>query len=194
MEELTENKYKSILRDIKISKLKGDFSDFKIISIDDIKKDKKLYNDLVFIGENIPNSLVCGSIALKLFGLLHRDHNDIDLMIEDENRYSYMPVGMYETEHENRLGFSKVKEVKQSKIKKLLGIKPKEKTIDFFKGEIESLDYYILEIGDLKIKVINPMYVIESKNKSVDYLMLDFFSDKNHSDIKECFNKMGYLK
>lgn len=77
------------------SELKSEFRDLKLkvinnevkLSISD-DRIEVLSDKLEFIQNTFPNDIISGSLALKLFGLLNRDHNDIDILIKDKGRYS----------------------------------------------------------------------------------------------------------
>ncbi len=155
--EIYEQELKTSFRDLKLSVIGGyDFS----FSVERINISRR---ELEFISERFPNDIISGSLALKIYGLLDRDINDIDILIDDKYRFdSYINdyYGSYKT-HKN-----------QNKIERRLGYKrfdykpgffTKKRTykVDFF--ENDGSKYNDLEFNGKKLKIHNPMELIDFK-------------------------------
>jgi hypothetical protein len=51
---------------------------------------ERLSKELKFINNKYPNSIISGSLALNLYGLIYRDMKDIDLIIEERQNLHYI--------------------------------------------------------------------------------------------------------
>ena len=98
-----ENDIKSEIRDLKIKIISGEFE----VNFSDVNK-KRHREELNFILNKLStNDVISGSLALKLYGLLDREIGDIDILIEDENRYNDYTLDYYGVRLDNRLGYKK---------------------------------------------------------------------------------------
>ena len=116
-------------------------------------------NELTFISRNFPNDIITGSIALSLFGLINREISDIDILINDENRfsdYSNSTYGDDETGNiKNRLGYILFD------FKKNFFTKKKKYEVDFFKNEDSK--YIEFEFNGINLKLQHPLEIINAK-------------------------------
>lgn len=150
---LSPDELKTEFRDYKLKVLNGDIT-FKP-SKDALETHKDL---LYFISDTFPNDVVSGSLALSLFGLLHRKTNDIDIIIDDRNRYpKYVKDGYDDDEFStpNRLGY------REFKYKRGIFTSEKEYTVDFF--ENVGASFITIDFGSKKIKVHNPLEIMDYK-------------------------------
>ena len=173
---LDDNELKSEMRDLKLKLVSGEF-DFKI-NKDFLRSNKKLFR---FIKSNFPNDIVSGSIVLKAYGLLSRESNDLDILINNSSRYSSYRKGDYgeaeETHVSNRLGYVDV-EYKDG----FFSFKKKYK-VDFF--ENLSASYNIVD----GIKFHNPIEVLNCKMN----MTLGGYSEssrKHRKDLTDVFRMM----
>ena len=103
---LDDNELKSELRDLKLKIVSGEY-EFKI-NKDFLKDNRKLIN---FIKSSFPNDIVSGSFVLRSYGLINRELNDLDILINDSNRYTGYTKGGYNDEEDeisNRLGYKEI--------------------------------------------------------------------------------------
>ena len=123
--------------------------------------------------------ILTGSIALRLFGLLHRGSNDIDILIRDKDRYSYIKDD-YEWEIPNRLGY------KSFNYKPGFFSKRIEYDVDFFEDlgcnftEIEIDDFFLEKKS---IRVHNPIEILDFKMR----MAIEAKSDKHNDDLTKIF-------
>ena len=87
---LDDNELKSELRDLKLKIVSGEY-EFKI-NKDFLKDNRKLIN---FIKSSFPNDIVSGSFVLRSYGLINRELNDLDILINDSNRYTGYTKAVY---------------------------------------------------------------------------------------------------
>lgn len=73
---------KSELRNLKIESILN--SNLFNLSDNNVEKFK---NELSAIRKEFPNSIICGSLALNLLGIINRDINDIDILVESDGKY-----------------------------------------------------------------------------------------------------------
>ena len=74
---LTPSELQTEFRDYKLKVLNGE------IDFNPTLKEK--YKDLLyFISDEFPNDIISGSLALNILGLIYRDTNDIDIIIDDK--------------------------------------------------------------------------------------------------------------
>lgn len=147
-----------------------EFRDFKLKLIQNelnfsVNKDviKKYHTGLSFIKKEFPNDIISGSIALTLLGLIHRDINDIDILIKDENRYSGYINNDYVGDDEeeasnllaNRLGYIVFK------YKPGFFSKTKEYEVDLFK-DIDA-KYIEFDFEGTTLKLQHPLEIITAK-------------------------------
>lgn len=140
---------------------------------------KKYYDHLLFITKEFPNDVITGSIGLSLFGLIHRDIGDIDILIKDENRYSKYINDSYgddEVKIENRLGFIKFD------FQKGLFSRRKIYQVDFFKDLGVNFIEFQFEGNNLKIQ--HPLEILSAKMGMTR-------NDKHYRDLEVILYKFG---
>jgi hypothetical protein len=148
---------------------------------------RSLGNELDFIKDTFrEEDIITGSIALRLFGLLHRGSNDIDILIKDKDRYSYIKDD-YEWEIPNRLGYKSFNYRPNFFSKKI------EYDVDFF--EDLGCNFTEIEIDDLNlsksciflekksIRVHNPIEILDFKMR----MAIEAKSDKHNDDLTKIF-------
>jgi len=152
--------------------LRMEFRNFKLKSINNeiefkisdsmIDENKEL---LTFITDTFPNDIITGSLALKLFGLISRKSNDVDILIKDKNRYDKYILDGYDDEFTtpNRLGY------KPFKYKKGIFSKEVEYNVDFFEDKNVPFLEFTIDISTTfhsnikKIKIHNPLEIMDYK-------------------------------
>ena len=165
---------------LSLDDLRMEFRNFKLKSINNeiefkisdsmIDENKEL---LTFITDTFPNDIITGSLALKLFGLIGRKSNDVDILIKDKNRYDKYIIDNYDDEFTtpNRLGY------KPFKYKKPFhGIdlwfrfsKEVEYNVDFFEDKNVPFLEFTIDISTTfhsnikKIKIHNPLEIMDYK-------------------------------
>jgi hypothetical protein len=120
---------------------------------------------LTFITDTFPNDIITGSLALKLFGLIGRKSNDVDILIKDKNRYDKYIIDNYDDEFTtpNRLGY------KPFKYKKGIFSKEVEYNVDFFEDKNVPFLEFTIDISTTfhsnikKIKIHNPLEIMDYK-------------------------------
>ena len=143
----------------------NEFRDFKLrlISSDvefNINKEsvKKYKNELFFIKSNFPNDIITGSLALNLLGLIDREISDIDILIDDVNRYSNYNLSSYKEDTiVNRLGFI------YFNYKRNFFTRRRYYTVDFFKNV--NVDYIEFEFQGTTLKVQHPLMIMSLKRE-----------------------------
>jgi len=170
--------------------LKKEFRDFKLKVMDDvivfnITNDAidNLSEELDFVKNTFrEDDILTGSIALRLFGLLHRRSSDVDILIKDKNRYSGYIKERYgddETSTPNRLGYLNFK------YKPGIFYKTKEYEVDFF--EDLGSNFTEIPVGDFLytryIRIHNPIEILDFKMK----MAIDGKSDKHNEDLTNIF-------
>ena len=157
---------------LSLDDLRMEFRNFKLKSINNeiefkisdsvVDENKEL---LTFITDNFPNDIITGSLALKLFGLISRKSNDIDILIKDKNRYDNYIIDGYDDEFTtpNRLGF------KSFKYKNGIFSKEIEYNVDFFEDKNVTFIEFTIDISTTfhynikKIKIHNPLSIMDYK-------------------------------
>jgi len=172
---LTPDELVREFRDFKLKVMNGDIV-FNITN----KSINDLSEELDFIKDTFrEDDILTGSIALRLFGLLHRGSIDIDILIKDKNRYSGYTKDDYEWEISNRLGY------KSFKYRPNIFSKNREYEVDFF----EDLDcnFTEIEVGDFLnsryIRIHNPIEILDFKMK----MAIEAKSDKHNEDLTNIF-------
>lgn len=177
---LSNDELKYEFRDYKLKVLSGEIK-FTPLNLDSSKKHKDLF---YFISDTFPNDIVSGSLALSLFGLLHRQVNDIDIIIDAKNRYdSYNKYGYsdYEFSTPNRLGYKKFK------YKRGIFTSKKEYNVDFF--ENVGTSFITFDFDGKKIKVHNPLEVMDYKlNMAINPKVVRSTSRKHNEDLTQIFS------
>jgi hypothetical protein len=171
---LTPDELVREFRDFKLKVMNGDII-FNITN----KSISDLSEELDFIKETFrEDDILTGSIALRLFGLLHRESSDIDILIKDKDRYSYIKDD-YEWKIPNRLGY------KSFKYRPNIFSKKREYEVDFF----EDLDcnFTEIEVGDFLnkryIRIHNPIEILDFKMR----MAIEAKSDKHNEDLTRIF-------
>lgn len=117
----------------------------------------KFKTQLSFIKKNFPNDIITGSLALNLFGLINRKSNDIDILIDDAERFvPYWRSKYYFDElFPNRLGYKRFEFTKYIFWKKSY-------LVDFFKisGKENTMKF---EFDGHTFKIHNPLEIIDIK-------------------------------
>jgi len=156
---------------LSLDDLRMEFRNFKLKSINNeiefkisdsvVDENKEL---LSFITDTFPNDIITGSLALKLFGLISRKSNDIDILIKDKTRYDKYIVDDYDDEFTtpNRLGF------RTFKYKKGIFTKEVEYNVDFFEDKNVPFLEFDVNVGGFmsdirKIKIHNPLEIMDYK-------------------------------
>ena len=157
---------------LSLDDLRMEFRNFKLKSINNeiefkisdsvVDENKEL---LTFITDTFPNDIITGSLALKLFGLISRKSNDVDILIKDKNRYDKYIIDNYDDEFTtpNRLGY------KPFKYKKGIFSKEVEYNVDFFEDKNVPFLEFTIDISTAfhsnikKIKIHNPLEIIDYK-------------------------------
>ena len=157
---------------LSLDDLRMEFRNFKLKSINNeiefkisdsvVDENKEL---LTFITDTFPNDIITGSLALKLFGLISRKSNDVDILIKDKNRYDRYILDGYDDEFTtpNRLGY------KSFKYKKGIFSKEVEYNVDFFEDKNVPFLEFTIDISTTfhsnikKIKIHNPLEIMDYK-------------------------------
>lgn len=166
---LDDNELKSELRDLKLKIVSGEY-EFKI-NKDFLKDNRKLIN---FIKSSFPNDIVSGSFVLRSYGLINRELNDLDILINDSNRYTGYTKGGYNDEEDeisNRLGY------KEISYKDGFFSRKKTYKVDFFQNE--SASYSIID----GVKFHNPMEILNLKMSMLN-------NSKHRKDLTDAFRMM----
>lgn len=162
--------FESDIRDLKVKIINNEFN-FEIKE-NRIKSFKK---ELDFISHYFKDTdILSGSLALSLYGLIERNINDIDILINDENRYQHYLKRGYDIDLPNHLGYKYLKHKKN-----FLSFK-KEYKVDFFLNKDK--DYNELDYNGKKIKIHKPLKILEFKDK--------INSSKHHEDLYRVFNNI----
>jgi len=184
---LTTDELKSEFRDYKLKVLSGEIKFTPLnYPLDSVYLSSKKHKDLLyFISDTFPNDIVSGSLALSLFGLLHRQTNDIDIIIDDRNRYDkYDKDGYADDEFStpNRLGY------REFKYKKGIFTSEKEYIVDFF--ENVGASFITIDFGSRKIKVHNPLEIMDYKlNMAINSKVIRSTSRKHNEDLTQIFGQ-----
>ena len=163
---------KFVFSTLSLDDLRMEFRNFKLKSINNeiefkisdsvVDGNKEL---LTFITDTFPNDIITGSLALKLFGLISRKSNDIDILIKDKSRYDKYIIDVYDDEFTtpNRLGY------KSFKYKKGIFSKEVEYNVDFFEDKNVPFLEFTIDISTTfhsnvkKIKIHNPLEIMDYK-------------------------------
>ncbi len=153
----------------------------------------KLSNELDFISKNLSDSIITGSTALRIYGLINRDINDIDIFIKDPDRYVFNDDSRYgesNTLFSNRLGYRNFKSWRWNILKPRVNYE-----VDFFlnKGDI---NYNVIDYKGVKLKVHNPIDIISKKFEivSANNLRSIRADEKHYSDIIFILNLISLIE
>jgi hypothetical protein len=134
-------------------------------------------DSLDFIVKNFPNDILTGSVALRMFGLLDRNSEDIDIIIDDSSRYTgYISenYGDDEVGLTNRLGVKRFTHTTGFFIKK-----KRTHNVDFFENKNASFLTYSYKGGEYKIQ--SPLEILQYKVSMID-------NSKHLVDLEYIFN------
>ena len=172
--------------------LKTEFRDFKLKVLNNEVKFmpseealEKHKDSLSFISHHLPNDIISGSLALNILGLLYRDTTDIDIIINDKNRYSkYDKDGYDDAEFStpNRLGYI------DFKYKRGIFTKEKEYKVDFFHNE--TVSFIEVDFNGEKLKIHNPLEIMDYKlNMAINSKVYSSTSRKHNEDLTRIFGQ-----
>ena len=185
---LTPTELQTEFRDYKLKVLNGE------ISFTPSEKALDKHKDLLqFISDKLPNDIISGSLALNIFGLIYRDTNDIDMLIDDKGRYpKYMKDGYDDDEFStpNRLGYVEIKYQKPGGILR----KSKEQVykVDFFHNDNNS-SFITIDFNGKQLKVHNPLEVMDYKlNMAINTKVYRATSRKHNEDLTQIFGQMSW--
>ena len=176
--KLTDSDIKTEIRNFKLKIISGEFqvSEFSDVNI------KKHTSDLNFISNNLSkNDIITGSLALKLYGLLDRKIGDIDIIIDDPNRYQgYVSSGYREMNIDNRLGYKNFTEGSRWLFNR------KEYKIDFFKND--DVNFTEMYFNGEKLKLHNLIDIINHKSNMVLSRNVYRYENKHYYDLVHIFD------
>jgi hypothetical protein len=189
----TPSELQTEFRDYKLKVLNGEIN-FKP-SANALEKHRDILN---FISDTLPNDIISGSLALNIFGLIYRPTNDIDILIDDKNRYpKYSKDGYDDDEFStpNRLGYRDFKYKKKS----LIGIealqifyKYKEYKVDFFHNDYGA-SFITVDFDGKQLKVHNPLQIMDYKlNMAINTKVYSATSRKHNEDLTQIFGQMSW--
>ncbi len=185
--ELTSDDLKIEFRDYKLKVLNGEIN--FTTSEESLNKSRNL---LQFISDTFPNDIITGSLALSIFGLIHRDTNDIDILIDDKDRYPKYIKDGYDAEFStpNRLGYREIKYQKPAVgIEKLLRRKEEIYTVDFFHNDNNS-SFITINFNGKQLKVHNPLEVMDYKlNMAINSKVYRPTRSKHKEDLTRIFDQ-----
>jgi hypothetical protein len=159
--------FKSELRDLKFKVLDGEII-FRVNSYS-INRFKK---ELDFILANFKDDVITGSLALNLYGLIDRPIGDIDILINDKDRYQNYITDGYDEVISNRLGY------KEFRWRKNIFSKKQFYSVDFFNDKGDS--YQVFEYKGNLLKLHNPFDIISQK--------LTMAGNKHRYDLHKLFS------
>lgn len=162
---------KSEIRNLKLRIIAGDI-EFKFCDT----AIKKYQDELNFIVNNLSTGdIISGSLAFKLYGLLDRKIGDIDIIIDDPNRYeSYYGKYRYGSlQIENRLGYRNFSFGKW--------FWKKTYNVDFFIND--DAEFIEMDFNGSKLKVQDPVSLISKKMEMIN-------SEKHYRDVITILNKI----
>ncbi len=174
------------IRKLKFKLLMGDL-DFEL---DDSICRKNLHI-IDFIIKNVPHKFILsGSLSLKLFGLIDREINDIDLIIDDVNsdKFDYDNGSYNDDNFDNRLGYVSFKET--GYFSSIFSKIPKKGYVFDFFSMTNKNRYDEYNIFGRKILISNPIEVIGHKLNMIDPGTYYLPRRKNYDDISHIFTKL----
>ena len=169
--KLSDNDIKSEIRNLKLKVISGEFS----INFSDVNI-KKHSEELNFILNRLSeNDIITGSLALKLYGLLDRQIGDIDIIINDPDRYQGYNQNLYgDIKLDNRLGYKSFVE------KGWWPFSKKEYQVDFF--ENDGANFIEMNFNGKKLKIHTPFDIINHKS---DMISISGFRDDRHKHYQD---------
>lgn len=178
---LTSDELKTEFRDFKLKVLNNEVKFMP--SEEALEKHKDV---LSFISHHLPNDIISGSLALNILGLLHRDTTDIDMIIDDRNRYpKYVKDGYEDDEFStpNRLGYV------DFEYKRGIFTPKKEYKVDFFHNDYGA-SFMELDFNGEKIKIHNPLEIMNYKlNMAINSKTVRSTSRKHNEDLTRIFGQ-----
>ena len=178
---LTSDELKTEFRDYKLKVLNNEVKFMPSESA--LEKHKDV---LSFISHHLPNDIISGSLALNILGLLHRDTTDIDMIIDDKNRYpKYVKDGYEDDEFStpNRLGYV------DFEYKRGIFTSKKEYKVDFFHNDYGA-SFTELDFNGGKIKIHNPLEIMNYKlNMAINSKTIRTTSQKHNEDLTRIFGQ-----
>jgi hypothetical protein len=146
---------------------------------------EKHKDSLSFISHHLPNDIISGSLALNILGLLYRDTTDIDIIINDKNRYpKYDKDGYDDVEFStpNRLGYVNFE------YKRGIFTSKKEYKVDFFHNE--TVSFIEVDFNGEKLKIHNPLEIMDYKlNMAINSKVYSSTSRKHNEDLTRIFGQ-----
>lgn len=190
---LTPSELQTEFRDYKLKVINGEIN--FTASKNALEKHRDILN---FISDTLPNEIISGSLALNILGLIYRPTNDIDILIDDKNRYpKYVKDGYDDDEFStpNRLGYVDFKYKKKS----LIGIerlqlfpKYEEYKVDFFHNDYGA-SFITVDFNGKQFKVHNPLEVMDYKlNMAINTKVYSVTSRKHNEDLTQIFGQMSW--
>ena len=177
---------------LSVDELKTEFRDYKLkslngeVSFAPSESSIEKYKDtLYFISDKFPNDIISGSLALNIFGLISRDTNDIDIIIDDKDRYPKYHKDHYDDEFssKNRLGFL------EFRYKRGIFTSEKIYNVDFFHNSYGA-SFITFEFNDKQLKLHNPLEIIDYKlNMAIDPKISRSTSRKHNEDLTRIFGQ-----
>jgi hypothetical protein len=193
---------KFISSTLSLDDLRMEFRNFKLKSINneiDFKISDSVVDEnkelLTFITDTFPNDIITGSLALKLFGLISRKSNDIDILIKDKSRYDKYIIDGYDDEFTtpNRLGY------KSFKYKKGIFSKEVEYNVDFFEDKNVPFLEFTIDISTTfhsnikKIKIHNPLEIMDYKlGIFANPKVIKTTGRKHNEDLTQIFSQVPW--
>ena len=178
---LTPSELQTEFRDYKLKVINGEIN-FKP-SVNALEKHKDILN---FISDTLPNDIISGSLALNLLGLIYRPTNDIDILIDNKNRYpKYVKDGYEDDEFStpNRLGYV------DFEYKRGIFTPKKEYKVDFFHNDYGA-SFMELDFNREKIKIHNPLEIMNYKlNMALNSKTIRSTSRKHNEDLTRIFGQ-----
>jgi hypothetical protein len=125
-------------------------------------------NQLNFIIDQYPDSIISGSLALNLYGLLYRDMSDLDLIVDKRptggfNKNNYGDENIETTSV--RLGYQHITE--NFKWRNLFK-KRETYQVDFFLDTDNKVKYNTFVFKGKTLKIQNPVQIAEQKIEMVN--------------------------
>lgn len=180
---LSNEELKSEFRNFKLKVINGEqkfaIKDFNI---------EKFKDKLYFISDRFPGDIISGSLALNLFGLINRDSNDIDILIEDPSRFSNYTKDGYDDEIStpNRLGYIAFR------YKRGIFSSEKNYVVDFFHNDYDA-SFMTFKFANKEIKIHNPLEIIDYKLRmATSSKSLQSTSRKHNEDLTQIFGQMSW--
>lgn len=180
---LSNDELKTEFRDYKLKVLNGEVKFAPSERF--IEKYKEI---LYFISDKFSNDIISGSLALNLFGLINRDTNDIDILIDDKDRYPKYHKDQYDDEFSsaNRLGFL------EFKYKRGIFTSEKMYNVDFFHNSYGA-SFITFDFNGNQLKLHNPLEIMDYKlNMAIDPKISRSTSRKHNDDLTQIFGQMSW--